>query len=214
MTGPFDTPRSHMPDGPASTSGEGADDRLLEHAIREVRAFVDSRPAPDLGTGVMRLIEECAPIQPSGGVWWLVGWLWSVHRVSFHVRPAYGLLAAALVVALAASAPAVWRSPASDGAADAEGTPALFVQFRLDAPEAANVQLAGSFTNWQRQYDLYEVGPGIWTITLPLPPGVHDYAFIVDGQRWMADPYAPAVHDGFGGTNSRIALVVPTGPRS
>jgi hypothetical protein len=36
---------------------------------------------------------------------------------------------------------------------------------------------------------------------------VHDYAFIIDGQRWVTDPYAAAVQDGFGGSNSRITLV-------
>jgi hypothetical protein len=38
---------------------------------------------------------------------------------------------------------------------------------------------------------------------------VHDYAFIVDGERWIADPMAPAVADGFGGLNSRIAVLPP-----
>jgi hypothetical protein len=41
---------------------------------------------------------------------------------------------------------------------------------------------------------------------VPLRPGVHDYAFVVDGERWVADPNAPQVDDSFGGTNSRISL--------
>lgn len=85
----------------------------------------------------------------------------------------------------------------------------MFVQFRLHAPDASTVGLAGSFTGWQPAHELYEVAPGIWTVTLALPPGVHDYAFVIDGERWVADPYAPGVRDGFGGTMSRVALLLP-----
>jgi 1,4-alpha-glucan branching enzyme len=88
----------------------------------------------------------------------------------------------------------------------------VFVQFRLDA-SASRVQLAGSFTNWEPRYDLRQSAPGIWTITVPLTQGVHDYAFVVDGQRWIPDPYAPQIGDGFGGTNSRLALMSPATPQ-
>jgi 1,4-alpha-glucan branching enzyme len=88
----------------------------------------------------------------------------------------------------------------------------VFVQFRLDA-SASRVQLAGSFTNWEPRYDLRQSAPGIWTITVPLTQGVHDYAFVVDGQRWIPDPYAPQIGDGFGGTNSRLALMSPPTPQ-
>jgi 1,4-alpha-glucan branching enzyme len=132
--------------------------------------------------------------------------------VSVRLRPAYALAAAAVVAVLAASA--LDTSPTPGGPAGASAAPTVFVQFRLDYPDASHVQLAGTFSNWERQHDLHQVAPGVWTITLPLQPGVHDHSFIVDGERWMADPYAPAIHDGFGGMNSRLSLVVPSGPRS
>jgi len=31
----------------------------------------------------------------------------------------------------------------------------------------------------------------------------------VDGTRWVQDPFAERVDDGFGGTNSRVAVLVP-----
>ncbi len=49
----------------------------------------------------------------------------------------------------------------------------------------------------------------MWSVTVPLEPGVHDYAFVVDGEQWRPDPLAPSVDDGFGGTNSRLALLPP-----
>jgi hypothetical protein len=204
-------------DHAALSTDERTEADLIEHVIEETRAFVDAHPAPDLTAGVMRRIDRLGPRaarQWHSVLTALAGSLWAVRQVSFQFRPAYGLLAAAAVVALAVFSP--FEGPSrgdSVSLMSATIEPRLFVQFRFEAPDAANVRLAGSFTNWQPEYALYQTAPGIWTITLPLPPGVHDYAFIVDGERWVADPYAPAVDDGFGGTNSRIALVPPEGSR-
>jgi len=201
----------------ALTPEERAEADSVERAIHETRAFVDARPAPDLAAGVMRQIEQLGlrpAKRPHSALARLAGTLWTARHVSFQFRPAYGLLAAAAVVALAVFLPYGWRSSVdSASAVSATVAPTLFVQFRLQVPDASNVRLAGSFTNWQPQYELHQTAPGIWTITLPLPPGVHDYAFIVNGQRWVADPYARAVDDGFGGTNSRLALVPPEDAR-
>jgi len=43
-------------------------------------------------------------------------------------------------------------------------------------------------------------------VTLSLPPGQHQYAFVVDGTRWVPDPTAPAIDDGFGRRNSVLTL--------
>jgi hypothetical protein len=141
----------------------------------------------------------------------VAAWLWAVRLVQFRVRPAYALGAALLLVVVAVMAGSAPRAPEDTTAGPAA---TVFVRFSLDHPEAAHVQLAGSFTNWEQPYDLQQAAPGVWTITIPLAPGVHDYSFIVDGTRWVADPFAPAVDDGFGGINSRLSLVLPEGPRS
>jgi len=44
---------------------------------------------------------------------------------------------------------------------------------------------------------------------VPLEAGVHDYAFVVDGEVWTPDPLATSVDDGFGGENSRLSLLPP-----
>jgi hypothetical protein len=82
------------------------------------------------------------------------------------------------------------------------------VRFVLFAPEAQQVALAGTFNQWDAgATPLVRTGaPGVWTATLTLPAGQHQYAFVVDGARWVPDPAAPAVDDGFGRRNSVLAL--------
>jgi len=140
--------------------------------------------------------------------------VWGRRKVSFTFRPVYAI-AIAVAIALALPATLLRLEPARNATQTvATDSPTLFVQFRLQAADAMTVRLAGSFSNWQSQYDLHQTSPGIWTITLPLPRGVYDYAFVIDGHRWVADPYAQAVDDGFGGTNSRIAILPPDQSRS
>ena len=80
------------------------------------------------------------------------------------------------------------------------------VRFVLYAPNAHAVVLAGSFNDWNTDAaPLARAAAGVWTITLQVPPGQHQYAFVVDG-RWVADPAAPAVDDGFGRRNSILAV--------
>jgi hypothetical protein len=181
----------------------------IDRAAGEIRAFVDDRPTPDLRAAVMSRIETFSSSRP-GLIRRLGTLLWAPREVS--IRPAFAL-AAAGVVAIFVAIPALDRAP-SDPAlvADSGSAPHLFVQFRLEA-DASRVQLAGSFTNWEPRYELRQFTPGIWTITVPLTQGVHDYAFVVDGQQWVADPYAPQIGDGFGGTNNRLALLSPDTPQ-
>jgi hypothetical protein len=85
---------------------------------------------------------------------------------------------------------------------------AVTVRFVLFAPEAQQVALAGTFNQWDvAATPLVRTGaPGLWTATLTLPAGQHQYAFVVDGARWVPDPAAPAVDDGFGRRNSVLSL--------
>jgi len=103
--------------------------------------------------------------------------------------------AAALIVFLGRTAP----QPAAAG---------VTVQFVLFAPQAQQVTVAGTFNQWDAAATpLARTGkPGMWAATLQLPAGQHQYTFVVDGARWVPDPSAPAVDDGFGRRNSVMAL--------
>jgi hypothetical protein len=141
-----------------------------------------------------------------------LGWLWSPQPVP--IRPVWGILSAAAVVFLMVSyGVGTERVDGIRGDASTQAeiaTPAppvvVYVQFRLEAPDASEVALVGSFTGWEPQYVLNRVADGSWSALVPLSPGIHDYGFVVDGTQWVIDPTAPRTQDGFGGENSRLAL--------
>jgi 1,4-alpha-glucan branching enzyme len=72
--------------------------------------------------------------------------------------------------------------------------------FHITEPDAESVLLAGDFTDWQERPIKMEKGSGgVWTTTVKLPPGTHNYLFIVDGE-WCEDPECPVrVPNPYGG---------------
>jgi chromosome partitioning protein len=63
------------------------------------------------------------------------------------------------------------------------------VLFSLVAPEANDVELVGSFNNWDREHGvkLTRNSNGVWHAKLDLEPGRHLYKFVIDG-AWCPDP--------------------------
>jgi hypothetical protein len=62
-------------------------------------------------------------------------------------------------------------------------------EFRMEAPSAKSVKLAGDFTGWEQSpLDLVQSYDGTWFTIVPLLPGTYSYRFIVDGQ-WLDDPH-------------------------
>jgi len=83
------------------------------------------------------------------------------------------------------------------------------VRFVLVAPDASSVHLAADFNQWSPDgYDLVKQTDGTWEITVSLHKGrAYAYNFIIDGERWIADPSSPSLlDDGFGGSSSSISL--------
>lgn len=117
-----------------------------------------------------------------------------------------GALAAAAALALLVARPAA--HPAGGRLVAVASRDSIYVRFILYAPDARQVSVAGTFNRWDRDAaPLVRHGAtGIWTTTLALPVGQHQYAFVVDGARWVADPAAPGIDDGFGRRNSVVAV--------
>ncbi|KPJ58720.1 MAG: hypothetical protein AMJ42_02745 [Deltaproteobacteria bacterium DG_8] len=74
--------------------------------------------------------------------------------------------------------------------------------FKLMAPEAQSVLLAGDFNSWNADtHPLERTSNGMWKINLNLSPGRYEYKFLVDGQ-WQNDPNCKSyVSNPFGGDN-------------
>jgi hypothetical protein len=190
------TDRTNLEPHAGSASG---DDALIGRVAGTLRAV----PVPDLGARVAAAIHREQPAAAPAGVGERLraAAVWLLAPATVRVRPAFALAASFAVLLFAALPYADFRG---EPAALAEPQ-TMLVQFRLDAPGAANVALAGSFTGWETRIELVESAPGLWTARVAVPPGVHDYLFVVDGE-WTSDPAAPEVPDGFGGSNSRMFL--------
>ena len=77
---------------------------------------------------------------------------------------------------------------------------AVRVQFVLVAPDAKSVAVVGDFNDWNPSATPLESARGMWSSEEVVMAGRHDYAFVIDGTRWIADPSAPqAPADELGG---------------
>jgi len=57
-----------------------------------------------------------------------------------------------------------------------------FIEFKISAPKAKRVVLAGDFTRWKTgALPLSKQSKGSWEIAVPLPPGSYHYLYVVDG---------------------------------
>ena len=83
--------------------------------------------------------------------------------------------------------------------------------FRVYMPEATTVELVGDFTDWRtRPVRMTREHTGWWTTTLAaaaLPPGDHDFSYLVNGSAFLADYAASGVkRNGYGGWVSQISI--------
>ena len=80
-------------------------------------------------------------------------------------------------------------------------------RFTVKANEVREICLAGDFNQWKVcDAPLSRVAEGVWSITIDLPRGRHEYMFVIDG-RWVTDPNAMGYStDGFGNRNALLVV--------
>ena len=81
------------------------------------------------------------------------------------------------------------------------------VTFALNATMAEEVSVIGSFNGWESDHHEMRLNKerNQWTLTVMLPPGQHEYAFLINGEKVISDPKATFTRsDGFGSRNSVI----------
>lgn len=81
------------------------------------------------------------------------------------------------------------------------------VTFKVRAPLAEGVVVAGDFNNWNpHEYPMKKDDQGFWKVTLLLAPGRYEYKLLVDG-RWWEDIKGVNITPNPFGTLNRLLFV-------
>ncbi|MCA9577155.1 MAG: isoamylase early set domain-containing protein [Polyangiales bacterium] len=111
----------------------------------------------------------------------------------------------------ASEPPETGSTVSEEGTASAEDAQDVLVpvRFVLPATGAREVTVAGEFNDWNPSETplLDEDGDGVFHTTLSLSRGAYAYMFVVDGERWVTDPFADGYRDdGFGNRNAVLRI--------
>jgi hypothetical protein len=184
-------------------------DPVLHRLAAELKRPVATDPYAK--ARVMDAVREMPPVRRPSALRWLV------RPRPIMISPLTGLaLAAGLALVMVLSdrsgriptSGTVAEVPAPATTRQVSAGPST-VEFVLVASSASTVSLVGSFNDWNAAATPLRptATPGVWSVAVPLTPGRHVYAFVVDGSEWIADPTAPqAPDDDFGSPNSVIVI--------
>jgi hypothetical protein len=193
-------------DGDAAEGVSAEDIDLADRFVKALHEYGSKVDIPDarVDTAVMQAIQARGSVERSSSFW-----QWLLQPSQLRVRPAVLAAASIALIALGAAVPFLLPGGIDPGG---NGVATVLVRFELRAPSAASVTLTGSFNAWSADRIALKQSPetGVWSGTVPLQPGRHEYSFVIDGETWVPDPSAHAqVDDGFGQVNS----VIVVGPR-
>lgn len=212
----------------------GEDDALLRQVkqVLEPMPEIDRRAIAQIMAKVAE--RERAP-RTKLALWWERAREWWQLDVPPMAR-ASGLVTAALVIGFVArgalpgaatntatptvaAAPTVTSEPTSatpsaariatvDATDDAiRRVPMQFVLDAREVPQANSVALVGDFNDWDINAAPLTHDGSAWSVTLPVLPGRHVYAFVVNGERWIADPRAAKAPDADFGRPGSVIIV-------
>jgi hypothetical protein len=178
-----------------------ADAEVVARALESIE--VPEPPVDLVDQAVLRAVRHKARLEIEMPRW--KRWLRSA-RVT-PLAAAVAAAAAALIALSVAREP----SPTAPTLAQASPAPVEEARVRLVLPleGARTVAVAGDFNDWRTDDVFLEdpEGDGVFVGTLRLPPGSYAYMFVVDGERWVTDPYAVNHRDdGFGNRNAVLRV--------
>jgi hypothetical protein len=184
----------------ATDEGEGCEPghEGLEDALAALRASVSVRP--EWREQVLDQIDTLH--RPAGR---------GDGRRRWSISPPTAIAAALAFTALGAAGTAgvlTMRGEPTTPPPAAARSPPSSVRFALVAPGASRVSLVGDFNRWDASATpMRQLGDGrLWIVEVPLPPGRHVYAFVVDGDV-TPDPSAPRAGEEDFGVPSSVVLV-------
>lgn len=119
-----------------------------------------------------------------------------------------GLAVAACVLLVLSFLAGANFTPRSMGLPQTASIPATVQhRFVILQQESVQVEIIGSFTNWQKVPLIPSGSEGYWEITMDVPYGEHRYSFIVDGTELLPDPTVAAREpDDLGAINSILSV--------
>ena len=168
-----------------------------------VKKMPDLEPPPNLMTSVMQAIQpKKIPLMRRIA-------LWAESPKSFTFTPMrLAPIAMALIGILVLSGYWLFRQKEFEVYPN-QMESNIPVVFNLNIPEAHTVAVVGTFNGWKpRGYEMqFNPDKKVWSLTVRLPEGRYEYAFLVDSQRVLPDPEASLYQDdGFGNENSVMIL--------
>lgn len=195
-------------------------DRERDELITRVAETLRERPAADPRAVARVLSAVWAAPQPT---WWER--LIEAGRIPVLSRLGASSIAIAALILGFVSRGAVDRSPEAAALAESSAptgefptvtravtddveTRAVPTQFVFEAATASRVSIVGDFNGWEAgKLPLTKLSNGLWTTTVPLVPGRHVYAFVIDDTLVVADPRAPKVEDADFGRAGSVVMV-------
>ena len=196
-------------------------DPFIDSVAKELRHSVrlDSR----FDDRVMAALSEPAviPLHPR------VRRTWMQRRWTISVTPLGGLAAAAAIGAIIVlgarlgspvAGPEVATAsvymplvPVANSPIDVENM-IVHRQLTILVPTASKVAVVGDFNDWDASRGAMQrlTADGLWSVTVPLRVGRHEYQFVVDDTLRIPDPTMPQANSDFGASNS----VITVGPRN
>lgn len=192
-------------------------DRLIERVRSTLREAPGTVPDPRAVARLLSVVWESP--KPSAVQRWLDAWrLPALSGVSATVLAGVALLAGFVTRGavgerpardpLAASGPQTGEFPVQFASAAGGETAPVLTQFVLDDVKAQRVSLVGDFNEWAGgSTPLTRLESGVWTVSVPLPPGRHVYAFLIDDTLLVADPRAPKSGDADYGREGSVVMV-------
>lgn len=179
-------------------------DEGLARVAQDVRRMPELDPPPALVRGVMDAVRA-----PRLSRWArFCRWFRSPRSITFtplQVIPGtVGVVAVSMVLILLFS-----KGNGEKPLALMETTGRVPIVLNLRMPDARSVAVVGTFNDWRASgYEMHRGSVGsVWTVTLWLPEGRYEYAFLVDGGTTMPDPSAPLHQDdGFGSWNAVLIV--------
>lgn len=176
-------------------------------AARLVAGLKYQKAPENLASQVMSRIASSTEVKKIS----LFQWLFAPRAI--HLAPIWPIAAALLVVSALTFLPIepfqMEQKLQLSTAQHSDET--FYVLFSFKNPDVDSVSIMGTFNEWNpSEHVMSQSENGTWTITISLPEGNHEYAFLINDEQIVPDQDALLFKDdGFGNLNSMIVIEDP-----